>query len=145
MALVDLTNAPGSPIGDGWDNVVIVDVFKSKRGGASLLVGTFPKPYIRAGHVIIKRTADGEHLPMPLNAGGTGYGALPAGHTYYGILINTVKTDKAYNAGIMLEGTVNPKVIQPAAGYYDIAPILAAVQTAFRAIDNNIKFIGDND
>lgn len=144
MAYVNLSNAPVLAAGDGYDSVVIVDNFKSKRGGASLFVEGYPKPYIRAGHVILKRTADGEFVPMPLNAGGTAYGTLPAGHTYYGILVNTVKTDKAF-AGIMLQGTVNPKVIKPEAGYFDIAPILSAVQTAFRAIDNNIKFLGDNE
>lgn len=144
MAIIDL-HTNGSPVGDGFDSVVIVDNFKSKRGGASLDTTGFTKPWIRAGHVIIKQTSNGELKPMPLNAGGTAYAALPAGHTYYGILLNTVETAKAYNAGIMFSGTVNPKVINPAAGYYDIAPILAAVQTAFRGIDNHIKFIGDND
>lgn len=143
MAIINLNDST-SPVGDGFDNVVIVDNFKSKRGGASLDTTGFPKPWIRAGHVIIKETATGELKPMPLNTAGTAYDALPAGHTYYGILIATVRTSKPF-AGIMLEGTVNPKVINPASGYYDIAPILAAVQTAFRAVDNNIKFIGDND
>lgn len=146
MALVDLDNDQISPVGDGYDSIVIVDNFKSKRGGASLNTAGFPKPWIRAGHVIIKQTASPFDLkPMPLNAGGTAYAALPAGHTYYGILINTVKTSKAHNAGIMFAGTVNPKVINPQAGYYDIAGILSAVQTAFRGIDNHIKFVGDND
>lgn len=144
MAIIDLTST-GSPVGDGFDSVVIVDNFKSKRGGASLDTTGFPKPYIRAGHVIIKQTSNGELKPMPLNEDGDGYAALPAGHTYYGILVNTVRTDKAHNAGIMFEGTVNPKVINPEAGYYDISGILSAVQSAFRGIDNNIKFIGDND
>lgn len=146
MALVDLTNDFGSPVGDGWDNVVIVDNFKSKRGGASLDTKTiaFPKQWIRAGHVILKRTADGEFVPMPLNGAGTAYAALPAGHTYYGILLNTISVDRPF-AGIMLAGTVNPKVVNPQAGYYDIAPILGAVQTAFRAIDNHIQFKGDNE
>lgn len=143
MAIIDLTQ-DGSPVGDGLDNVVIVDNFKSKRGGASLDTTDFPKPYIRAGHVIIKQTSTGELKPMPLNGAGTGYGTLPAGHTYYGILIATVKTDKPF-AGIMFEGTVNPQVINPEAGYYDISGILSDVQSAFRAIDNNIKFIGDNE
>lgn len=145
MAIIDLNTGIGSPVGDGFDNIVIVDNFKSKRGGASLDTAGFAKPWIRAGHVIIKQTSNGELKPMPLNEDGDAYATLPAGHTYYGILINTVDAAKAHNAGIMFEGTVNPKVINPAAGYYDIAPILSAVQTAFRGIDNNIKFIGDND
>lgn len=143
MAIISLNDST-NPTGDGWDNVVIVDNFKSKRGGASLDTTGFPKPWIRAGHVIIKQTSNGELKPMPLNGAGDAYAALPAGHTYYGILINTVRTAKAFNAGIMAQGTVNPLIIQPQAGYYDIAPILGAVQTAFRAIDNNIQFKGDN-
>lgn len=144
MAIISLNDANTNPTGDGFDNVVIVDNFKSKRGGASLDTTGFPKAWIRAGHVIIRQTSNGELKPMPLNEDGDGYAALPAGHTYYGILIATVPTAKPF-AGIMFEGTVNPKVINPDAGYYDISGILSAVQTAFRAVDNNIKFIGDND
>lgn len=144
MAIISLNDPNVNPTGDGWDNVVIVDNFKSKRGGASLDTTGFPKAWIRAGHVIIKQTSNGELKPMPLNGAGNAYAALPAGHTYYGILIATVPTAKPF-AGIMFSGTVNPKVINPAAGYYDIAPILADVQTAFRGIDNDIKFVGDND
>lgn len=143
--LVDLTNDIGSPIGDGYDSIVIVDNFKSKRGGADLDTTGFPKPWIRAGHVVIKQTSNGQLKPMPLNGAGTAYAALPAGHTYYGILINTIRTAKPFNAGIMFSGTVNHKVINPEAGYYDIAGILAAVRTEFKAIDNDIKFIGDNE
>lgn len=144
MAIISLNDPNTSPVGDGLDNVVIVDNFKSKRGGVSLDVTGFPKAWIRAGHVIIKETDTGELKPMPLNVAGDAYAALPAGHTYYGILIATVPTAKPF-AGIMAAGTVNPLVINPAAGYYDIAPILTAVQTAFRAIDNNIQFKGDNE
>lgn len=144
MAIVDLTaNGPG--LDTGKDNIVIVDNFQSKRGGASLDVTGYDKPSIRAGHVIIKQTSTGELKPMPLNSGGTAYGSLPAGHTYYGILINSVLTSKAHNAGIMLRGTVNPKVVFPTEGYFDIAPILAAVKTAFYADGTQIKFIGGND
>jgi len=146
MAIADLTNASVS-YADGYDNVVIVDNFKSKRGGATLDTEGYPLPYIRAGHVIIEETSTGELKPMPLNGTNDGYGTLPGGHTYYGILIQSIRTDKPF-AGIMFEGTVNPVVGTIAAaqaqGYFDISGILSAVQTAFRGIDNNIKFIGDN-
>lgn len=57
------------------------------------------------------------------------YGALPAGHTYAGILIATILTVKPF-AGIMVRGTVNP-----AAAPYDMTTILAAVKTALPLID----------
>src|SRR5690606_37809666 len=137
MAIADLTNASVS-YADGYDNVVIVDNFKSKRGGATLDTEGYPLPYIRAGHVIIEETSTGELKPMPLNGTNDGYGTLPGGHTYYGILIQSIRTDKPF-AGIMFEGTVNPVVGTIAAaqaqGYFDISGILSAVQTAFRGID----------
>lgn len=148
MAIADLTSGSVA-YADGYDSVVIVDNFKSKRGGATLDTTGYPLPYIRAGHVIIQETATGELKPMPIaqNGGAYEYDSLPGGHTYYGILINTIKTDKPF-AGIMFEGTVNPVVgtlaDAQAQGYFDITGILSAVQTAFRGIDNNIKFIGDN-
>lgn len=146
MAIADLNNAAVS-YADGYDSIIIVDNFKSKRGGATLDTTGYPLPYIRAGHVIIKQTSNGELKPMPLNGTNDGYGSLPGGHTYYGILIQTVRTDKPF-AGIMFSGTVNPVVgtieAAQAQGYFDISSILSAVQTAFRGIDNDIKFIGDN-
>lgn len=147
MAIIPL-NSDGASVDTGLDNVVIVDNFKSKRGGASLDTTDFPNPWIRAGHVIIKEDATGELKPMPTNGAGNAYAALPGGHTYYGILIASVRTDKPF-AGIMFSGTVNPNVgtfaAHQALGYLDITPILEDVQEAFREIDNHIKFIGDND
>lgn len=128
---------------DGYDSIIIVDNFKSKRGGATLDVTGFTLPSIRAGHVIIKETATGEFKPMPLNGGNTAYASLPGGHTYYGILINSILTTLPF-AGIMFEGTINDTIVDAANGVFDISGIKSAVQTAFRAIDNNIKFIGDN-
>lgn len=146
MAVADLTSGSVA-YSEGYDSVVIVDNFKSKRGGATLDTTGYPLPHIRAGHVIIRQTSNGELKPMPLNGTNDGYGTLPAGHTYYGILINSIRTDKPF-AGIMFSGTVNPVVgtlpEAQAQGYFDISGILSAVQTDFRGIDNDIKFIGDN-
>lgn len=146
MATVDLVGQP-KKYADGYDSIVIVDNFKSRRGGVTLDVTGYPLGYIRAGHVLIRETATGEIKPMPLNVAETGYGTLPAAHTYYGILIQTVPTNKAM-AGVMFSGTVNSEVGKQAdaqaQGYFDISSILSAVQTAFKGIDNDIKFIGDN-
>src|SRR5690606_12896106 len=97
MAIANLSDASVS-YADGYDSVVIVDNFKSKRGGATLDTTGYPLPYIRAGHVIIRQTSDGELKPMPITQNGDvyKYDSLPGGHTYYGILINTVKTDKPF-------------------------------------------------
>lgn len=59
----------------------------------------------------------------------TGYDALPAGHTYAGILVASIRTKKAY-AGIMVRGTVND-----AAAPFSMTSILSAVKTALPLID----------
>ena len=65
MAIADLTNGKVQ-FGRNLDTLVIVDNFQSKRGGVTLDVTGFSKPYIRGGHVVIKETATGELKPMPL-------------------------------------------------------------------------------
>ena len=105
MAVANLVN-PADEMVSGNDNVVIVDVFQSIRGGRTLDVTGFAPEVIKAGHVIIIETATKEYKPMPLNAGATAYAALPTGHTYAGILINTVLKSRPM-AGILVRGTVN--------------------------------------
>lgn len=60
------------------------------------------------------------------------FGALPAGHTYAGILISSILTSKPF-AGIMVRGTVNPTF--PGAMPYSMTTILAAVKAALPLID----------
>jgi len=119
----------GYRIDTSKDNVVIVDVFQTIRGGRALDVTGFGPDVIKAGHVIIVETASGNHKPMPLATNDTVYGALPAGHTYAGILIASILKTKA-EAGIMVRGTVNP-----AAAPFPMTTILAAVKTALPLID----------
>lgn len=57
------------------------------------------------------------------------YAALPANHTYAGILINSILTKKAF-AGIMVRGTINPIA---APGNFSI--VAAAFKTAMPLID----------
>jgi hypothetical protein len=128
MAVANLVNTAEEII-TGNDNIVIVDNFQSIRGGRTLDVTGFAPEVIKAGHVIIKETATGEYKPMPVNAGGTAYGTLPASHTYAGIQINTVRTKRPM-AGILVRGTVNYK-----AAPYPMDTILAAVKTALPLID----------
>lgn len=217
MATTSLNN-DSEQILTGNDNIVIVDLFQSIRGGRSLLTTGFTPKVIPGGHVVIKETATGEYKPMPVTeastgnvattntlvagtgytngtyenvplSGGTGtgvlatvtaagtvvtvvtitqagkdylvgdvltvpgayaggtattnatvtvatvaattaaYNALPAGHTYAGIVIASTLTLKPM-VGIMVRGTVNPS-----ASVYDITTILTAVKTALPLID----------
>lgn len=57
------------------------------------------------------------------------YGALPSGHTYFGVNIASILTAKPF-AGIMVRGTVNP-----AAAPFPMTSILSAVKTALPLID----------
>jgi|GEM_PF-6433798 len=211
MTQVNLVNEQESVITEK-DNIVIVKVIDTKRGGTSLDVSGYAPDLIKAGHVIIKETSSGEYKPMPtteassgnlatlgsvtggstytngtyenvplsggsgtgalatvvvsgavvstvtvtkvgkdyqvgdtLSAdnsyiGGTGsgfsvpvatvsttsasYGALPAGHTYEGVNIATIRKEKPF-ASILLRGTVNP-----AAAPYSMTSILSAFKTA---------------
>ena len=92
---------------DGLESIVIVNALGDIPGGRTLDVtdvaaGT---TVIKAGHVIIASN-NGVMKPMPLNAGGTAYGSLPANHTYVGVLKATV-TVKDPRAAIVTMGQVN--------------------------------------
>lgn len=132
MATVNLVNQKQDVI-TGNDNIVIVKVIDTIRGGRSLNVTGFAPSVIQAGHVIIEETATGELKPMPVNAGNTAYAALPEGHTYKGILIASIHTDKAF-ASILLRGVVNPLA--------SVLP-LAGIQSALSAALPHIIFQAD--
>jgi hypothetical protein len=75
-------------------------------------------------------TGSGFSIPVATISSTTGsYGALPAGHTYAGILIASILAIKPF-AGIMVRGTVNP-----AASPYSLSTILSALQAALPLID----------
>jgi hypothetical protein len=124
---VNLTNT-GTSVLTGNESIVIKKYFEGIEGGRALDVSGFTPETIQAGHVIIQETATGNYKPMPVNTGNTAYQALPAGHTYAGILVATVLTKRAF-AAIMVRGTVNP-----VAAPYDIATILTAVKSALPLI-----------
>ncbi len=129
MAVANLANAPFT-VDTSKDSIVIVDNFQSIRGGRTLDVTGFVPTVINAGHVIIKETATNEYKPNPV--AGTAFAALPAGHTYAGIQINSVLTNKAM-VGILVRGTVNPSY--PNAMPYDAATILVALKAALPLVD----------
>ena len=112
----------------GNDNIVIVNHFDGLRGGRSLDVTGFNYPVIHAGHVIIQDDSSKKYKPMPLSAENT-YGKLPDSHTYVGILVASIPTNKPF-AAIMTRGTINPKATPN-----DFATIQEAFHTAVPLID----------
>lgn len=112
----------GPDYNTGNDTIVIVKVLEAIPGGKTLDVTGFVPDVIPAGHLIIEETSTGVLKPMPIS--GAAYAALPASHTYKGVLISTILTKKPF-AGIMVRGTVNKN-----ASFYTIASVLTAVRTA---------------
>jgi hypothetical protein len=90
----------------GVDSVTIVNYAEGIPGGRSLDVTGFKPTVIKAGHVVIKDKDTGDFKPMPVNAAGDAYNALPAGHSVEGVVVASVTTDKAM-VGIMVRGSVN--------------------------------------
>ncbi len=128
MATTSLNN-DGINITTGKDGIVIVRNLDSIRGGRSLDVTGYTPDVIQAGHLVIQDASTPPNFkPMPVNGGATAYAALPAGHTYAGIVIATILTKKAM-VGILTNGTVNPNATP-----FPMGSVLSAVQTALPQI-----------
>ena len=82
MAIVDITS--NETIDSGNDSIVIVKNLEVIPGGRTLLVAGAVPDVIKAGHVIIERTADKELLPLALEVTEAikTFGALTAGSGY---------------------------------------------------------------
>ena len=103
MPTANLNNT-GELIDTGKDSIVIVNLIETIPGGRTLNVTGVTDAVIKAGHVIIKETATGDFKPQPVTAGV--YDALPAGHTYAGVLVSSILTAKPF-ASILVRGSVN--------------------------------------
>lgn len=116
-------------IADGKDSIVHIDRGTTLPGGRSLDATGFAPTVIPAGHIIIVETATGIFKPMPVS--GNEYAALPAGHTYYGLLQASVLTAKPL-ASIRLSGISNSAAMQ----YKTSATLTAfvAAQPLFRFV-----------
>jgi hypothetical protein len=128
MAVADLTNEPQEVI-TGNDNVVIVDIFQSVRGGHTLDVTGFTPEVIKAGHVIIKDDND-EYKPMPVtgnNAIST-LGAVVGGSGYANGTYNNVALTGGSGSGATANITV--------AGGVVTAVTVANAGSGYKASDN---------
>lgn len=130
MGVVASLNDEKKSFDTGNDTIVVPRVFETVVGGRTLDVTGYTPEVIKAGSVVIKEDATGNHKPMPLNSGAAAYAALPAGHTIVGIVISTVDTKKPF-VGISVRGSVN-EVASP-------YPVTTAIKTALPLI----RFIQD--
>ncbi len=110
--------------GFGNDPIVIRKYIAGIKGGKVLDVTNFKGEFIRAGHVIIRDTESDTYKPMPVNAQGDAYEALPESHEYVGVCYVT-KSVKEPFVSIMHTGVVND-VASP----YPLDTIKAALKSA---------------
>lgn len=106
----------GNSVDVGFDSVTIVANLEDIPGGKTLDTTGFAPEVIKAGHLVIVETATGILKPMPVNVGETAYEALPALHTYKGVVVASVLTAKPFVA-IMVRGTVNEEAFANNGGF----------------------------
>lgn len=117
------------------DSIVIRLNTFTLEGGRVLDVTGFAPANIQAGHIVIREDATGTYKPNPVT--GTAFDALPADHSYAGIVVASVdKVTQGGGVGVMTQGAVNIEAMP----YTMTAPIEAAVKTAL----NQIYFTYDN-
>lgn len=128
----------------GNDSVVIRKYNSGIIGGRTLDCADYPNDAILAGHVII-RNADGNYAPMPIvaataasegkDATPEGYGALPEGASYVGVLYRSIPKSMPA-AAIMVDGEVNETIVP-----YP----MTAIAAAFKAACPGITFTQDEE
>ena len=109
-------------IGAGIDSIVIRHYVAGIIGGRTLDVTGFTEPVIKAGHIVIRDTANDTYKPMPVKNGA--YDTLPGSHEYVGVVVCSKPVSEPL-VGIMYDGEVND-VASP----YPIDSIKAALKTA---------------
>lgn len=117
--------AKSSQVDTSNDSIIIRSLLEDIPGGKTLDVTGVTQDVLNAGHLIIVETASGVHKPMPVNTTGDAYEALPAGHTFKGVLVATILTAKAF-ASIMVRGSVNKvaSVIAPTTAAITALPLI---------------------
>lgn len=145
--VVNLNTDSVNIAGVDLDSLVVRENYTATDGGVTLDMTGYARDYIRAGHVII-RTADAANAglyiykPMPVTGAdaATVYGALPADHEYYGHAVQSAFASQPH-VGVTYHGKINHLVVNPVAGYFDLATILAALQAEL----THVIYKGDKD
>lgn len=108
----------GSLVDTSADSIVIELLLEDIPGGRTLdvdgftVAGAAPE-VIKAGHLIVEETATGVLKPLSTDGAGTAYAALPAGHTYKGVLVGSILVSDP-RASIMERGRVNEEAAKQA-------------------------------
>ena len=87
------------------DSIVIVKNIETIPGGKTLDMTGYTPAFLKAGHIIIEKTADGVLFPLPVDD------TLPALHTYKGVLVASLLSATPI-ASIMVRGTVDTAVME---------------------------------
>lgn len=126
MPQANLTRS--SSVDTSADSIVIVNLIEDIPGGRTLDVTGVTEEVLKAGRIIIEETATGNLKPLKI-AGGN-YEALPAGHTYKGVLVGSILTAKPM-ASVLVRGTVND---QAAINAHELPAVPAEAKTALSLI-----------
>lgn len=127
MATVNLINDQ-IQVDSSLDSIAVPIVTNTIRGGRSLDVSGYPEAVLKAGHVIIRETSDGDFKPMPVTTEGAiqtlgtitpGSGYTGAG-SYAGVAL-TGGTGSGATADIVVAGGVvtSVTIVNPGTGYTD--------------------------
>lgn len=125
MGVVASLNNEKKGFDTGNDTIVVPRVFETVIGGRTLDTTGYTPEVVKAGSIVIKEDATGNHKPMPVNSNADAYAALPAGHSIVGVVISSVDTKKPF-VGISVRGSVN----EEASPY----PVTTAMKTALPLI-----------
>lgn len=107
MPTANLNNT-GTQVDTTFDSIIIKKLLIDIPGGKTLNVTGVADEVLKAGRVIIEETATGDLKPLSISSGA--YAALPANHTYKGILIATILLKRPF-ASVLLAGDVNKQAI----------------------------------
>jgi hypothetical protein len=99
-----------SPEEYSMGNEVIRSFIDTIKGGVMLDTTGYTEEYIKAGHIIIKKTEEGKDIYQPMPVSGEAYDSLPVGCDYVGVNIHTVPTDEPFVA-VLTIGEVNDKLV----------------------------------
>lgn len=115
------------------DSVTIRQYNGGLTGGRALDYSDFTDDVIKAGHVIVKKTVDGEVVYSPLAVEDGAYKALGDDQSYAGVVVATKNNGEA--VAIMDNGRVNDEAVP--------YPITAAMKTAIKAVLPQLVFEHD--
>lgn len=147
MSEVNLNNDTEKII-TGDDNIAIVRIFSTKRGGTSLDVTGFIPNVINAGHPIIKETSSGNYKPLPVVLSGgvltKGNHAPGSGYTNNGTYTNVSLTGGAGSgakATIVVAGNsvTGVTITTPGSGYKE-GDILSAAAVNIGTSGSGFQF-----